>query len=68
MVVVENVISKTTVGPITGLLARLGGYTLREGALDPRRVAGAPMARDRQYWVLVKDGTQGGGGVRGERE
>ena len=54
VVVVENVHEVSSVGPITGLLARLEGYRLRAGALDPRTTAGIPMARDRYFWVLTR--------------
>ena len=52
VVVVENVAEHSSVGPITGLLARLEGYTVATGALDPRRTANMPICRERQYWVL----------------
>ena len=54
VVIVENVAEPTVVGPLTGLLGRLEGYTLRTSMLDPRAVAGAPVARERQFWVLVR--------------
>ena len=56
--VMENVHEVTSVGPITGLhvLARLEGYQyrLRTAMLDPWQVAGVPMARDRQFWLLTR--------------
>ena len=55
-VVMENVYEVTSVGPITGLLARLEGYRLRSAMLDPWQVAGVPMARSRQFWVLTRTG------------
>ena len=55
-VVMENVYEVTSVGPITGLLARLEGYRLRSAMLDPWPVAGVPMARSRQFWVLTRTG------------
>ena len=52
VVVVENVAEASSVGPMTGLLARLEGYSIATAMLDPRAVAGEPVARERQYWVL----------------
>ena len=64
VVVVENVAEASSVGPITGLLSRLEGYSIATAMLDPRAVAGAPVARERQYWVLrlVDSGRNGSGG------
>eukprot|EP00966_Prymnesium_polylepis_P321040 7377359-Prymnesium_polylepis.1 len=44
----ENVSEPSTVGALTGLLARLEGYTLATGVLDPAMDGGAPMVRERQ--------------------
>ena len=52
VVVVENVAEASSVGPMTGLLGRLAGYSMATAMLDPRAVAGMPVARERQYWVL----------------
>lgn len=38
--------------PVTGLLRRLSGYTMETASLDPRAVAGVPMARNQQFSVL----------------
>ena len=43
-------------GPLTGLLARLEGYTMEAGVLDPEADGSAPMARERHFWVLTRDG------------
>ena len=56
VVVVENATDVSAEGPITGLLARLEGYSLESGILDPRTTAGAPMARERRFWVLTREG------------
>ena len=56
VVVLENVTEPSVVGPVTGLLTRLKGYTVETGELDPRTCAGAPMARTRQYWILTRVG------------
>ena len=52
--VMENVSEPSTVGALTGLLARLEGYTLATGVLDPATDGGAPMVRERQFWVLTR--------------
>ena len=52
VVVVENVNEPSSNGPITGLLARLSGYKLETGTLDPLKVARMPISRERQFWVL----------------
>ena len=52
VVVVENVTDVSATGGITGLLERLDGYELESGELDPREVAGMPVARERKFWVL----------------
>ena len=54
LVIVENVSEPSAVGPMTGLLARIQGYEMRTGMLDPRAVARMPVARERQFWVLYK--------------
>jgi hypothetical protein len=56
VVVVENVNEPSAIGGIGGLLARLAGYEAEGGTLEPQEVAGAPVARDRHYWVLVRTG------------
>ena len=33
------------------MLLRLPGYRWEMGPLDPRQVAGAPMARSRHFWL-----------------
>ena len=53
VLVVENSTDARVVAPLTGLLSRLEWYTLEAGELDPREVAGAPVARERHFWVLV---------------
>lgn len=53
VVVVENVVEGSVTGGVTGLLGRLGEYRMRTGAFDPRTVAGVPVARERQFWVLT---------------
>ena len=55
VVVMENVCEVSAVGPLTGLLSRLSGYSMEAGSLDPREVAKAPMARERHFWVLTRD-------------
>ena len=54
VVVVENVAEASAQGPITGLLSRIEGYTLEACVLGPQDAAGAPMARDRQFWILTR--------------
>ena len=54
VVVMENVTDPSAVSPMTGLLTRLPGYAVESGRLDPPSVAGAPMARDRHFWVLIR--------------
>ena len=54
VVVVENVAEASAQGPITGLLSRVEGYTLEACALGPQDAVGAPMARDRQFWILTR--------------
>ena len=51
-VVVENVCEPSAVGPMTGLLSRLEGYTIHTGKMDPRTTAKMPISRERQFWVL----------------
>ena len=55
VVVVENVTSATVVPQLTALLLRLPGYRVWTAMLDPREVADAPMARERQFWLLLTD-------------
>ena len=55
LVIVENVSEPSAVGPMTGLLARIEGYKMETGMLDPREVARMPVARERQYWVLERE-------------
>ena len=55
VVVMENVSEPEAIGPMTGLLSRLEGYRRRTAPLDPRTTAGAPTARERQFWVLVAE-------------
>jgi hypothetical protein len=55
VVVVENVAEASAQGPITGLLSRIEGYTLEVCALGPQLTAGAPMARDRQFWIMTRE-------------
>ena len=54
-VVMENVNEASSVGPLTGLLARLEGYTMEVGVLDPQADGSAPMARERHFWVLTRE-------------
>lgn len=55
VVIVENVCESGVVGPVTGLLSRLVGYARVEtSVLDPRDIARLPVARERQFWVLVR--------------
>ena len=56
VVVVENVSEPSSVKPTTRLLTRLAGYSVETGVLDPRDVARAPIARKRQFWVLMRRG------------
>ena len=56
VVVMENVNDASATGPLTGLLSRIDGYTLRGGVLEPSVVALAPVARERHFWVLTRDG------------
>ena len=55
VVVVENVHEPSSTGPMTGLLGRIGGYSMEVGTLDPRSVAKMPIARVRSYWVLKRE-------------
>ena len=55
VVVVENVTNATVVPPMTGLLLRLERYRVWTAPLDPRQAADAPMARERQFWLLVAE-------------
>ena len=54
VVIVENVSEPGVVCPLTGLLSRLEGYSLATATLDPRRVAGEPMVRERQFWLMER--------------
>ena len=54
VIIVENVSDSSAVGPVTGLLCRLEGYALERGVLDPMRLAGWPMSRERCFWVLIR--------------
>ena len=54
MIVVENVCDVSVVGALTGLLTRMTGYSIRSGILEPRTIAAAPVARDRHFWVMVR--------------
>ena len=40
---------------LTALLLRLPGYRVWTAMLDPREVADAPMARERQFWLLLTE-------------
>ena len=53
-VVVENVNEPSIVEPLTGLLTRLGGYSIEGGVLTPEGTARAGMARERYFWVLTR--------------
>jgi len=52
--IVENVNASSIVEPLTGMLARVSGYSLERGVLDPEGVVGAPVARTRVFWVLTR--------------
>ena len=54
VVILENSPDVRAEGPMTGLLARLEGYKMEAGLLDPREVARAPAARERRFWVLTR--------------
>ena len=55
VVILENVADPRAVGPMTGLLLRMGqGYTLEGGVLNPEEVAGAPTSRERHFWVMIR--------------
>ena len=54
-VVMENVNEASSVGPLTGLLARLEGYKMEAGAQDPGTDGGAPMSRERHFWLLTRE-------------
>ena len=54
VVVIENVTEVGATGPMSGLLARLEGYAVEAGELDPRTTAHAPIARERYFWVLTR--------------
>ena len=55
---VENVSEVGIIGPLTGLLSRLEGYSqLSHGMMDPRSSAGVPVARTRHFWVLERADT-----------
>jgi hypothetical protein len=54
VVVVENVATRGVVEPLTGLLTRLEGYSVRRGVLRPQEAALSPIARKRYFWVLVR--------------
>ena len=54
VVIMENSPDVRAEGPLTGLLARLEGYEMEVGLLDPREVARAPAARERRFWVLTR--------------
>ena len=54
VILAENVCAEAVVKPLTAMLARLPGYQWETGRLDPREVAGARMARARQYWVGLR--------------
>lgn len=50
MVVMENVAEVGATGPMNGLVSRLEGYSVERATLDPRKVAQAPIARERSFW------------------
>ena len=54
VVVLENVAEASVTEPLTGMLARLHGYTVETSTLDPRWTAGEPVARERRFWVLTR--------------
>lgn len=54
VILVENVDEPAVTAPMTGLLQRLAGYTVKTGTLDPRTALGEPMARERRFWVLER--------------
>ena len=56
MVVMENVAEVGATGPMNGLVSRLEGYSVERATLDPRKVAQAPIARERSFWVLTRSG------------
>ena len=55
VVIVENVSEPSMVEPMTGMLARIGGYSLETAELEPIDVVGAPVARRRRFWVMVRE-------------
>ena len=54
-VVMENVNEPSTVGPLTSMLARIEGYTLEAGVLDPAVDGGGAMSRERHFWLLTRE-------------
>ena len=54
VIVVENVDRPSVVGPITCVLSKLPGYSMRHSSLCALEVGGSSATRDRHYWVLVK--------------
>ena len=55
VVVIENVDEVDGVAAITTVLLGIGGYTWREQKLNPGEHAGAPVARERHFWVGVRE-------------
>ncbi|KAL1503718.1 hypothetical protein AB1Y20_012190 [Prymnesium parvum] len=54
VILVENAAEPEVSEPLTGLLQRLAGYKVASATLDPRTSVGAPMARERRFWVLTR--------------
>jgi site-specific DNA-cytosine methylase len=54
IVVVENVAENDGVSAITTILASVGGYTWMKQKLSAREHAGAPVTREREFWVGLR--------------
>ena len=54
LVVVENVAESDGVSAITTILTGIGGYTWMKQTLSAREHAGAPVTREREFWVGIR--------------
>ena len=54
MVVVENVAESDGVSAITTTLTGISGYTWMKQTLSAREHAGAPVTREREFWVGLR--------------
>mmetsp|Transcript_18317 Transcript_18317/g.27531 ORF Transcript_18317/g.27531 Transcript_18317/m.27531 type:complete len:340 (-) Transcript_18317:118-1137(-) len=55
LILVENLAVPEVSEPLTGLLLRMEGYRVETATLDPRRLLGEPVARERRFWILRRE-------------